>query len=343
MNFQFFLPDILNLLTGGNIFNQHLMQELARHHEVNKKVISASAADENNGLAHSPEDAYWILDSLLMRNNRFMERVAGFKKSKSKLLLVHYLNILNPENSSGPDAVQERENLSIFDGFITTSQYSKQKLVEAGISPQQIAAIQPGITERYLGESKNRLIIQILTVSSIFPGKGLQELLPVLEKLSNLPWQWILVGEQNLDREFSLEFKRQVEHFRLKDRIHILGPMSQISLFQIYKQSDIFVLNSHFESCSMVTMEAMSFGLPVLVNRVGGLPELVENGKNGFLVSPGDIQLFTESLRKLISDAHLRVSMGKKAYQRSHSFPSWKESMEKFLNFIPSYDKSPGC
>lgn len=342
MKFQFFLPDILNLPTGGNIFNQHLMGVLSRNHEVKKTVISSKKTVEKDGKEHLEDDSHWIVDSLLLWNSSFMERLVSSKITEGKWLLVHYLNILDPQNSSGTKRKQEKEKLSIFDGFIVTSYYSKKMLIESGIAAQKIEVIQPGIVARFSSKRKRRMIIQILTVSSLFRGKGLLEFFPILENLSNLPWQWILVGEDKLDPAFTQKFMEQLEDFRLKNRVQILGPVSQMNLLEIYKQSDIFVLNSRFESCSMVTMEALAFGLPVLVSQVGGLPELVEHEKNGYLVTPGDTHLFTDLLRNLISDPGLRLSMGEKAYQRSRSFPSWQDSTEKFLRFMKSHAKPPG-
>jgi glycosyltransferase involved in cell wall biosynthesis len=336
MKFQFFFPEILNFPTGGNIFNHHLMREFSRNYEVKTTVISSTNAADKEEREDFEEDAYCMVDSLLIRNTTFMKRFGNIKKTKSKWLIAHYLNILDPQNSSASDRKKERDSLKIFDGFIVTSHYSKRMLIDSGIDAHRIVIIQPGIFMRYPSKRKQRLIVQILTVSSIFPGKGLPEFLPLLESLSDLPWQWILVGEDRLHPEFTREFMGTLEDFRLKNRIQFLGPISQMSLMEIFKQSDIFVLNSRFESCSMVTMEALAFGLPVVVNQVGGLPELVDHKKNGYLVPLADTQLFSDSIRKLISDPELRLSMGKEGYQRSRSFPSWQESTEEFLRFIPA-------
>ena len=292
MKFHFFLPDILNLPTGGNIFNHHLMRELSRNHKVNTTVISSMNGADQEEKEDFEEDAYCMVDSLLIRNTTFKQKIGNVKKTKSKWLIAHYLNILDPQNSSDHDREYEKEFLKIFDGFIVTSQYSEKKLIEYGFDAAKIIVIQPGILIRYPSQRKQRLIVQILTVSSIFPGKGLQEFLPILENLSDLPWQWILVGEDRLHPEFTREFMGTVGDFRLKNRIQVLGPVAQMSLMEIFKQSDIFVLNSRFESCSMVTMEALASGLPVVVNQVGGLLELVDHKKKRLSGSFGGYPTF---------------------------------------------------
>ncbi|UCF63570.1 MAG: glycosyltransferase family 4 protein [bacterium] len=337
MKFQFFLPDILDFPTGGNIFNQHFMQQLARSHEVDQIIVSPKKKVNIPDTVELETDTCWLIDSLLTGHQELIKSIADINISYGKWLLVHYLNMLDPAHASGPDTDEERKNLAHFDGYIVTSRYSKNQLMNNGIPARNIVVIQPGINERFLVRRKPRIVVQLLTVSSIFPGKGLLEFLKVLENLSDLPWQWILIGADELDPEFTAEFLRHIGSSRLKNRIQILGPLSQVSLFQIYKQSDIFVLNSRFESCSMVTMEAMSFGLAILANEVGGLPELVQSQENGYLVPPGDRDQFSEVLRKLISKPDLRISLGEKAFHSSRSFPSWPQCAKKFLKFLESH------
>jgi glycosyltransferase involved in cell wall biosynthesis len=310
------------------------MAELSRHLKVEKTILSPKSGIIQADEKPLPDTSHWIVDSLLLANHSFLDDMSRSTKSGEKWLLVHYLKILDPQNQSDSEIGQLREKLSNFDGFIVTSQFSKQMLIRSGISARNIAVIQPGIVNRDRSNRKQRLSIQLLTVSSIYPGKGLLEFFPILENISDLPWQWILVGEDKLDPEFVRKFMKKLNHFRLKERVRILGPISSMNLLEIYKQSDIFVLNSQFESCSMATMEAMSFGLPVIVNRVGGLPELVDHEKNGYLIPLGNTQLFSDSLRNLMSRPELRLSVGENAYRRSLSFPAWQESVEKFIEFI---------
>lgn len=61
---------------------------------------------------------------------------------------------------------------------------------------------------------------------------------------------------------------------------------------RIYQQSDLFVLPTRADCYSMVTMEAMAAGLPVIVSRLGGIPEIVAEGETGFLIDVGDYAVF---------------------------------------------------
>ena len=151
MKVHFFLPDIHHLPTGGNIFNMHLMAELSYHLKVEKTILSPKSGIIQADEKPLPDTSHWIVDSLLLANHSFLDYLSSSAKSGKKWLLVHYLKILDPQNQSNSEIEQLREILSIFDGFIVTSQFSKQMLIRSGIGTRNIVMIQPGIANRYRG------------------------------------------------------------------------------------------------------------------------------------------------------------------------------------------------
>jgi glycosyltransferase involved in cell wall biosynthesis len=80
--------------------------------------------------------------------------------------------------------------------------------------------------------------------------------------------------------------------------------------YDYYMSSDIFVLPSYAENMPNVLLEAMAAGLPVVVSNVGANPEIVEDGVNGFIIKPGDINAIADRIVKLAEDSNLRKSMG---------------------------------
>ena len=73
---------------------------------------------------------------------------------------------------------------------------------------------------------------------------------------------------------------------------------------------ETFVLTSDHEGTPNVVLEAMASGLPVVTTRVGGVPEIVEQGRSGFVVEPDDEESFTSALRNLIESPDLRMKTG---------------------------------
>jgi glycosyltransferase involved in cell wall biosynthesis len=98
--------------------------------------------------------------------------------------------------------------------------------------------------------------------------------------------------------------------------VRFLGLVSDDQLTLAYQGSDVFVAPSRYESFGLVLVEAMMRGLPVVSTRVGGVPEVVEDGRDGYLVPPDDVAALADALVELGSDADLRARMG--ACGRAH-------------------------
>jgi glycosyltransferase involved in cell wall biosynthesis len=93
-------------------------------------------------------------------------------------------------------------------------------------------------------------------------------------------------------------------------QIEILKPRPNSEVFELMSQAAIFALPSRCEGSPVVILEAMAAGLPVVASRVGGIPELVRDGENGFLIPVEDTALLEARLRQLLSDGDLRRRMG---------------------------------
>ena len=83
-----------------------------------------------------------------------------------------------------------------------------------------------------------------------------------------------------------------------------------------YQRAALLVMPSFYESFGIACLEAMAFGLPVVATRVGGLPEVIEDGVTGLLVPPGDADALAQAMIRLLSDADLRRRMGQAGRER---------------------------
>ncbi len=107
-----------------------------------------------------------------------------------------------------------------------------------------------------------------------------------------------------------------IHSIQLEDRLQWLGWVSPKEMIGIYHQADLFVLPSYHEGLPMAILEAMASGLPVVSTRVGGIPELIGNGENGFLINPGDRKALLRSLIALLCNSSLREEMALKNVQK---------------------------
>lgn len=100
----------------------------------------------------------------------------------------------------------------------------------------------------------------------------------------------------------------------LAGAVHLLGVRSDVGA--LLAGADVFLLPSRFEGFPNAVMEAMAAGLPVVASDVGGIPDLVRHGKDGFLHAADDVEGMAQSVLTLLDDAPLREQLGAAGRQR---------------------------
>jgi len=108
--------------------------------------------------------------------------------------------------------------------------------------------------------------------------------------------------------------EQRINRLGLRGRVGFFG--SAVSLPDIYRDFDVFVLPSHMEQTSISLLEAMSCGLPSVATAVGGTPDVLAHGECGRLVPAGDAPAFANALLEFIDDAGLRTRIGRNARDR---------------------------
>ena len=148
-------------------------------------------------------------------------------------------------------------------------------------------------------------------VGWLIPIKGVTYLISAMAKVAEKYPESLLVlvgkGDDKGEEEFKL--KEQVEKTGLEDKVRFLGWRSDVD--EVMGCFDIFVLPSLNEGMGRVLVEAMAAGLPIVASRVGGIPDLVKDGKNGLLVPPADAPALSKAISGLLADKKNRNRMGK--------------------------------
>ncbi len=168
----------------------------------------------------------------------------------------------------------------------------------------------------------------VLFTGRLASNKGLPPLLEAFGKLApRFPdLQLVLVGQ---DGGEGPQVRALAERLGLSSRVHLTGFVEDESLLaSAYAQAEVFVLPSDYEAFGLVLLEAMAQGTPVIASRVGGIPSLVEEGKNGRLVPPRDVPALASALEELLTDRARARAMG--AYGRTTTVPrhTWERTVE---------------
>jgi glycosyltransferase involved in cell wall biosynthesis len=103
----------------------------------------------------------------------------------------------------------------------------------------------------------------------------------------------------------------------LSGKVERLGQVGRDRLGTLYRAASVCVLPSYYESFGLAALEAMSFEVAVVATRVGGLPEVVDDGITGLLVKPGDASALAKALLALLTDPERRGRMGKLGRERA--------------------------
>lgn len=167
--------------------------------------------------------------------------------------------------------------------------------------------------------------IVCITVGRLVPVKGQSDLIDALpDVLAEYPDTHILiVGEGEL-RDDLLQ---QTQTLNLEDHVHFLGWRTDIP--NLLGASDIFALPSLNEGLGLVLIEAMAQHLPTIATQVGGVPEVVLDGKTGLLVPAQSATKMSEALNDLIANPQKREHMGEAGYQRAVEHFSIQSTVEK--------------
>jgi len=216
-------------------------------------------------------------------------------------------------------------------------------LASLGIPRERVHVIPNGVClEEFSGIQDMRGTspeFTILFVGRLYPRQ--KGLLPLIQALALLPEsvgaRLRLVGE---DWGGAATVAKIASRLGVSGRITIVGRLSRVDLLREYASADVFVLPSLFEPFGIVLLEAMASGLPVVASRTGGIPEIVDDGRTGCLVPPGDASALAYAIRQLAEDDALRQSLGRAGRERVISY-SWKSLVPRVIEV---YEKAiQGC
>lgn len=222
------------------------------------------------------------------------------------------------------------------DLVLPVSHFLKRELEWAGNDPDNLTVVPSGVDTRIFRpmnpEGSDR--VRVLYVGRFSRGKGMRELLQAVDRLRGSRMSLSMIGGSAQDDYYN-GVVRGVREMGLDDRVRILSPVSHSDLPSMYASHDIVVLPSIMEALGKVLLEAMACGRPVISTLAGGVPDVVEHGKNGLLVPPGDVEKLSDALETLIRDEHARRRMGKRARRRALRF-DWRSVARRYSEAFAS-------
>ncbi|MHB0977641.1 MAG: glycosyltransferase family 4 protein [Candidatus Aquicultorales bacterium] len=214
----------------------------------------------------------------------------------------------------------DSSTLSLTTRFIAVSAAIKKDLIKRRVPEEKITVVYNGVdvpigqpvaeeARRRLGVSGDEFVVG--TVARLEPNKGIRFLIRAAADLRPLlPKLKVVIVGSGRDRR---ELEREAERLGLGEVVAFTG--FQEDARALMSAFDVFALPSLMEGFALVVIEAMASGIPVVASKVGGVPEIVQEGRNGLLVEPGDPKSLAEAILKLHASPQLRRSIIGEAYQ----------------------------
>lgn len=200
-------------------------------------------------------------------------------------------------------------SFALADRSVAVSRYLAQQVREV-FSHREVRTIYNGVDVNFFrpapaGPPEPGCPVRLLFVGNMTVRKGFPLLAPIMDKLG---------------KDYVLEYTTGLRtrggrspHPRMRPIGRLLGQ----SLLDAYQRSDILVFPSQLEGFGYPVAEAMACGKPVVCTNYSSLPELIDDGRGGYLCPPDDVDAFADRIRRLGEDPELRARMG--AYNRARA------------------------
>lgn len=202
---------------------------------------------------------------------------------------------------------------------VALSQAAEEGLASVGVSARWIPnPIRVATNGGHPREGNGPL--QLILVGRYGEKKGCFELLEALARVrrEGVDARLALAGREERRGQEDL-LRRRVRDHGLDGVVDFVGLIDGERLRHFYESADVVCLPSKGEGVPMALLEGMAFGLPALATEVGGIPDLVEDGRSGYLVQSGDVEALAERIR-LLADSDTRKRLGRGARERVRAF-----------------------
>lgn len=194
------------------------------------------------------------------------------------------------------------------DHLVNVERVSPRKVhvIPNGIDFERVQTSTPSVVSRLRAEHADSDDVLLLVVGRLHPEKGYEQLFLALRRVVDRarPFVRLLVAGRG---PYESAYKAQVGQLGLEAHVRFLGFRHDIA--DLMAAADIFVLPSLAEAFGLAVAEALYLGVPVLATRCGGIPEIVDDGRDGLLVPPGDADALAEALVLLVNDPDRRRAL----------------------------------
>lgn len=327
--------------SGGYLYDRRLVQHLKRSSFEVDVISLDKEEDDLSNIKNNFLDTYKMklerYDLLLQDELCFLSLFELNDRLKEDIEIVSIVHHLSCEAERDKEKRKmwryfEKSYLESVDRFILNSEPTYSSVEDLDGKVDGVTA-PPGKDhlDVTLGDEVTNEEMEILFVGNFTPTKCIDVILQAVRRLEDVKLR--LVGDVEWDEEYGEKIKKMIGEME-KGKVEVLGRVDKNRLKKEYRRADVFLLPSKYEGYGISMIEALGHHIPVIATARGGPKEIIEDGKEGFLVEPENVDELRTKLKYLRDNSVERKEMGENARARYEELPTWEESMEKVKEFL---------
>lgn len=240
-------------------------------------------------------------------------------------------------NSSPSGKYLIRKILNIADVVIVLSK-SWNIFFSEILDDNKIAVIPNGVySSKFISKkitlNKHEHIVQVLFLGNLVERKGVNDILSivpiVINKFQNV--NFLFAGSEEVSGDI-LKLKNECIRMGIERFVTFISDFNNDDKIRLLHEADIYLLPSYAEGLPISLLEAMAAGLPVISTHVGGIPEVVEDEVNGFLIAPGDCIGLANRIIELVKNSELREIISQNNKEKVRTKYDWKIVANNIFN-----------
>ncbi len=231
---------------------------------------------------------------------------------------------------------------SMADGILSLARFQEQWLIKYGVSPRKIRTIpnpvdidqfSPEISESHDFSHGSPVLIN---VGELNPLKNQETLIKAVSllKMEFPNIRLILTGGRVPNPEYSKFIENLIADCQVRENVNIVGYHVHRQVPQLLNSADISLVSSLSEACPFIVLESLAASKVTIATSVGGIPDLITSGFNGFLIEPGNANGFADCICKVLNDSPLRISIEENARKTAEANFSYQAVGVKHKEFI---------
>lgn len=293
---------------------------IKHHRKVNLKWIKVKAFGDIRSIIYSstvmqPLNDYYPDVIIASEYNAIaLDALKWAKRHKKPFISWTDGTLYSERNINFAQKLQRMHVIRNAAAYIASSKKSKEVQLKYGAEEGKIWISTLTVdTKKYLIEKRKTDVPTIIFVGSLIERKGFDLLLKALSQTGNMPYKLIVAGD-GVEKEHYIDLANS---YGILNRIDFRGFVRAEEMRDLYARSDIFVLPTREDCFGLVLIEAMCASLPIFVSKYAdGAYEVVEDGVNGYIFDPNDVECFANLLEKGITDQEMCEKMGMESRKR---------------------------